>query len=221
MNLIVLLSVVTIPILFYFLARHYKVAPEIKPLLAAVLITGVLFSLVSLLLHALGIVFYAADKISGLYVAQLPIEHLLLCFTLPYIFINIYLILQNSSTAGNADKYSLSVSNVLMGLSIAMIFLAYSKWYMLITFSMLLLLLFYIEYINKIRFMLRFYLAFVIALGVFLVIFIPLNVFAVLRYDVPQTIELKIAYIPFESYFCFFNLSLISIFLFEYFKRKA
>ncbi|MDB5020436.1 MAG: hypothetical protein JWQ28_1563, partial [Pedobacter sp.] len=59
------------------------------------------------------------------------------------------------------------------------------------------------------------------ALIVFLFIFIPVNLLSIYNYTVAQTIELKIAYIPFESYFTFLWISLVAIFSFEYFKRQA
>jgi hypothetical protein len=221
MNFLLLLAISAILILSSFLALRSKVVKDVKPVLLSVVITGVFFTFVSFLYHVLGVVSYAPNGLLGLYVAGLPLEQVLLCFIFPYSALVIHLILNKSFGIGTTDKYSLSISNVLMGLSIAMIFFAYSKWYTLITFSILLLTLFYIEYVNKIRFMLPFYRTFMTGLVLFLVVFIPLNSFEMVKHDVAQTIELKIAYIPFESYFGFFELSLISVFLLEFFKQKA
>jgi hypothetical protein len=221
MNFLLLLVLFAIPIISSFLAARFKILNNVKPVLLATGITGIVFALINGLYHFLGVVIFAPGQVSGLYVAGMPIEQLLLCFVLPYSFILIYLYLNSAFRTGLTDKYSLSVSNVVMGLSIAMIFFAYSKWHPLITFSILLLLLFYIEYMNRIRFMLQFYRSFLIALALFLLIYIPLNAFGLIRHDVSQTIELNLAFIPFESYFGFLELGLTSILLLELFKRKT
>lgn len=221
MNFIPLLVLVAIVILSSILATRFRLLKGVKPVLLATGVTGIVFASIRFLYNFLGVEIYATDRLSGLYVAELPVEHFLLCFVLPYIVILIYLYLNRAYGTATVDKYSLSVSNVVMGLSCAMIFFAYSKWYTLITFSILLLLLFYIEYMNKIRFMLQFYRAFLIALILFLLLFIPLSALELIRHDVAQTIELNIAFIPFESYFGFLELGLTSILLLELFKQQA
>lgn len=221
MNFLFLLVLLIIVVLSSLLASQFRLWKDVKPVLLATGLTGLVFALVNVFYDAAGVVIYARDQFAGLYVAGVPLESLLLCFVLPYSFILIYLYLNTARPTGLTDKFSLSISNVIMGLSIAMIFFAYSKWYALVTFSILLLLLFYVEYVNKIRFMLQFYRTFLFALALFLLIYIPLNAFELIRYDVAQTIELNIAFIPFESYFGFLELGLTSILLFELFKRKA
>ncbi len=221
MNFLFLLVLLIILVLSSLLASHFKLLKDFKSVLPATGLAGLIFALVNVFYDATGVLIYSRDQFAGMYVAGMPLESLLLCFVLPYSFILIYLYLNTTRPTGLTDKYSLSISNVIMGLSIAMIFFAYSKWYALITFSILLLLLFYVEYINKIRFMLQFYRTFLVALALFLLLYIPLNAFEMVRYDVAQTIELNIAFIPFESYFGFLELGLTSILLFELFQRKA
>lgn len=219
MNFLLVATILVLGFLIAFLLIHYKVGSSRKAMLSAVAIGGV-FNLMMTYVFAGTRTITFGDSINmGSKVAGVPVEQVLLCFLLPYAFVAIYLYLNFSRPFQKADKYSLSISNVLMGLSIAMIFFAYNKALAAITFSLMLLLLFFIEYRTTLRFMLAFYRAYLFALILFLLIFVPLHILSFYSYALPGTIELKLAYIPFEGYFYFLVMGLISVFSYERINR--
>ena len=198
---------------------RYKVQSSPKPMVAAVAITGLFNLVMTYVFTGSRVLSFGGSLGSGLKLAGTPAEQVLLCFLVPYAFLAIYLYLDANRPFQKPDKYSLSISNVLMGLSIAMIFFAYNKALAATTFSLMLLLLFYIEYRTTLRFMLAFYRAYLFALVLFLLIFVPLHIASFYTYALPGTIELKLAYIPFEGYFYFLTMGLIAVFSYERINR--
>lgn len=220
MNFLIFVLCLTLGFLITFLLIRFKVGVSGPAMLSAAAIAGVFNVLMTYVFTGVRVLSFGDSMILGAKVAGVPVEQLLLCFLLPYVFLAIYLFLNTNQPLQKADKYSLSISNVLMGLSIAMIFFAYNKALAAITFSSMLLILFYIEYRSTLRFMLAFYRAYLFALVVFLVIFVPLHIASFYRYALPGTIELKLAYIPFEGYFYFFTMGLIVVFSYERLKQS-
>jgi hypothetical protein len=191
-----------------------------RPFLFATAIGGFLNVILAYGFSTLAILNYKTKYLSSISLGAVPLEQVLLSFLLPGAFVTLYQYLNNSRPLIKPDKYSLSISNVLMGLCVAMIFFAYNKGFTIITFSLLLFTLFFVEYKSQLRFMLKFYRSYVFSLIAFLLIFIPLHTLSIYNYATVHTIELEIAYIHFESYFCFLAVSLISTFSYEFFKRK-
>jgi energy-converting hydrogenase Eha subunit E len=220
MNYLFLALTITLALLITWVALRYKEFKGWRPILVAVAISGLVNVLLSSAFFALNALQYRAEFLSAVEVGGMPIEALLLSFVLPYAFIVIYVSLHASYPLVKADKYSLSISNVIMGLSCAMIFFAYNKVLALITFSFLLLTLFYVEYKNQLRFMLQFYRSYAAAFILFLLIFLPIHVLSIYKYTTEQTIKLKIAYIPFESYFYFLWMGLVAVTVYELTKRR-
>ncbi|MDB5021674.1 MAG: hypothetical protein JWQ28_2801, partial [Pedobacter sp.] len=217
MTFLFLAFIIAAIIVLTFIAFRFKAFSSSKPILAAVAIAGLFNLLLFIIFNKQGILTFQHEYLSNVNVSGIPVEPILLSFVLPYALLVIYMALNVAFPFVKADKYSLSISNMIMGLSIAMIFFAYDKGLAIITFSLLLLTLFYVEYKSRLRFMLHFYRAYAAALIVFLLIFIPENQLSIYNYTAAQTIELKLAYIPFESYFTFLWISLVAIFSFEYF----
>jgi hypothetical protein len=220
MNFLLFVVCLALGFLITFLVIRFKLDVSRPAILFTVAIAGVFNVLMTYVFTGVRVLSFGDSMTLGAKVAGVPGEQLLLCFLLPYAFLAVYLFLNTNRPLQKADKYSLSISNVLMGLSIAMIFFAYNKALAAITFSLMLLLLFYIEYRSTLRFMLAFYRAYLFALVLFLLIFVPLHIASFYRYALPGTIELKLAYIPFEGYFCFFTMGLIAVFSYERLKQS-
>jgi hypothetical protein len=215
MNFLLVATILVLAFLIAFLLTRFKLNRGRKALLSAVVISGVFNLIMTYVFTGTGVLSFGDSMTLGFKVAAVPVEQLLMCFLLPYAFLAIYLYLNGRPALQKPDKYSLSISNVLMGLSIAMIFFAYNKALAAITFSLMLLLLFFIEYRSTLRFMLLFYRAYLFALILFLLIFVPLHYVSFYKYALPGTIELKLAYIPFEVYFYFFTIGLLAVFSYE------
>jgi hypothetical protein len=220
MNYLFLLLILAFTLIISVIAFRSKAFSARKPVLAAIALGGLFNFLLCLVFSGLKVVQYQSEYLINSQLVGIPVEQILLSFFLPFVFLVIYEYLNSTKPMVKTDKYSLSISNVLMGLSIAMIFFAYNKGLAVVTFSMLLLILFYVEYKNRRRFMLPFYRAYAFALILFLFIFIPIHALSIYKYTKGQTIELNIAYIPFEAYFYFLTMGLITIFAYELFKRK-
>lgn len=178
-------------------------------MLPAALISGLFFSLIAWLLVLLGV------QTIG-YSWQELLFYPVLCFLglLVYHFLNV------SFPNNDLEKFSLSFSNLLLGIGTGMLFFTYTKWLSLFAFLPLLLLLFYVEYVNKLRFMYRFYRAYFAGLLVFYLAYTMLIHYQFISYQAEETMKLNIGSIPFECYFYFMGMLLSGIYLFELFKSK-
>lgn len=219
MNFLLVATILVLTFLTAFLLSRFKVDSSRKAMLSAVGIGGAFNLVLTYVFTGTRVLSFGDSMILGFKVGGVPVEQVLLCFWVPYAFLGIYLYLNGNRPLLKPDKYSLSISNVLMGLSIAMIFFAYNKSLAAITFSLMLLLLFFVEYRSTLRFMLPFYRAYLFALVLFLLIFVPLHIASFYKYALAGTIELKLAYIPFENYFYFLVMGLITVFSYERIKR--
>ena len=215
--LLLLTAVLVISLVLIFQA---KATAFWKAILPAVFGTGAIFITSSLLLSGLKIVSYDLDAFVGGDSSGIPYEIIASAFVFPFAGIALYNFLNIRYPAQTYEKYSLALSNILMGLCIAMIFFAYSKWYPVFTFALVLIVLFLVEYKNKIRFMYRFYRAYLVALIAYLVVSVPFHYANMIRYNEVHTVKFRLIYVPFESYFYFFSMVLIGILLFEIFKKK-
>jgi hypothetical protein len=220
MNYLFLLILLLLVCLLIVVQRHLKLSIPMAPLMFGIAAGGLLNLMMSFAFTDSGLLGFNSPFNSQLLVAGIPVEQVLLCLIFPYLFLVIYYTLNARYPLIKADKYSLSISNLLMGLCIAMIFFAYTKMYAVSTFGLLLFTLFFLEYRNSIRFMLPFYRAYVVALIPFLIIFVSLHAMGAYTYVMQHTIALKIAYIPFEMYFYFLCSSLITLAVCQIKKHK-
>lgn len=213
-NILLNLFLVIVPVLLCVFAK-IPVLSHWKALLAAVGIVGNLSYLIKLGFLKMQLVSYQEATLAQ----QLPVSAVIYCFTLPLAAILTYLYLNKTFPGNKLDQYTLAFSNLLMGTCIAIIFFAYTKSYPVFTFASLLLLLLFVEYKGKIRFMFRFYRTWALFIVFYL---IPALLQGSQRpvYDTIRTLEFNIAYLPFENYFLLGVMLLTLIFLFEAFKGK-
>ncbi len=187
----------------------------------AVIISGVFFTVSALILSLFGVSVFNSDYVAGVRILDLPIEEILFHFILAFTGLNIYVVLNAHFPKNNLEKFSLSVSNLLLGILIAMIFFTHAKLYSVITFSVLFLSLFYVEYVSKIRFMYKFYRAYAVMLVPFCLLYMLIGSLPIITYRVGETINLKLGAIPFEGFFYLMNILLVSVYLFEVVKHKS
>jgi lycopene cyclase domain-containing protein len=207
-----------IPLLLSFDKRG-QVFKDWKVLFPAVGITGIVAVIIKMFFARSKFVIYDQSQMSGITFFEIPVEAALYCFTIPFAGICIYNYLNGRFPENELEKYSLSLSNILLGLSIAIIFFAYNKAYAVITFSFLLLLLLYIEYINKYRFMYRFYRAYGLFILLYILSQLLFNSGKAIGYNADHTLKFNLIYVPFENYFLLGLLLLSAVYLFEIFKR--
>ncbi|WP_316817783.1 lycopene cyclase domain-containing protein [Pedobacter nyackensis] len=192
-----------------------------KAFLLSVALTGIFFCLITTLFNVLGVLSFSPQLVAAPFIAGLPLTILLVPFVISALGLLSYRFLNSNFPNNNLEKFSLSVSNLILGLCIAMLFFGYMKLFTMVTFSILFILLLYIEYKNKLRFMYRFYrtyLALVVPLY-FLCLYIKTQ--DPILFNQNAGLKLDLVYLPIEAYFFFMGMLLMAVYLFEFFKNKA
>jgi lycopene cyclase domain-containing protein len=189
--------------LFLFFSRRTRFFREWRLALPAALIPSLLFIAASHLLQLSGFLTFDSRYITGLYLGILPLEEWLFCILMPFTGLGIYGFLNLTFPDDSLQKFSLTVSNLLLGLCVAMLFFAYraGNIYSIIFNVVLVLLLIYVEYFNKLRFMYRFYRAYV----VYMILIFPV-------YFIVTGLA--------QIHFYFMIIFLASVYLFEFFNNK-
>ena len=166
---------------------------------------------------------FNAAYLIGVSYRGLPLEEYLFIFSFSFAGLGIYNYLNAKFPNNDLQKYSLAVSNLMVGVGIAFLFFGHTKWYTLIVFAFLLLLLFGVEYINRIRFMYRFYRAYLVMLLPFYGIYALMCNLPIILYDANQNVKISLAKVPLENHFLMMATLLLAVYSFEIFKsrRKA
>ena len=224
MNYIYLL--INIAVLFFPLVLSFDKKVHFfskwKFVVPAILITGVIFLIWDLLFVKLDVWSFNPDYIVGIKLWGLPLEEMLFFLTVPYACIFIYECLNAYFPKDYLQKYSLALSNLFLGLCIAILFFGFRRWYTVINFGFLFVVLAYVEYINaKLRFMYKFYRAYLVALIPFYIVNGFLTAIPVVIYNNNENLNFRVGTIPFEDHFYLMSLLLMNIYLYELFRSKA
>lgn len=189
--------------LFLFFNKKAVVLGVWKLALPAALMASFIFFGTSYLLRYFGILIFDIRYLSGIHILALPLEEFMFCILMPVTGLGIYTFLNITFPGNSLQKFSLTVSNLLLGLCMAMLFFAYQSGnvYSIIFDVILVLLLIYIEYINKLRFMYRFYRAYVLCMILFYPVYFIITGLA-------------------QIHFYFMIILLAGTYLFEFFKSK-
>lgn len=217
--LLLALGLLILPLIFHLDKKIFKEG-NFKAVLGASLITAIVFSTIIVLLQIFGIVAFDVNNTVGLIFKDIPLEQYLLYFSFSFAAISVYLYINIKFPNNDLQKYSLALSNLLLGLCVAFLFFGYPKWYTLSTFATLLVLLFLIEYVGRLRFMYRAYRAFVLMLIPFYVVYGILFWNGTLLVAKNQFTGMCVAKIPVENHFIALSMLLVSIYMFEFFKSK-
>lgn len=224
MNYIYLLinvAVIFFPLILSFDKRVHFFS-KWKFVLPAILLTGLVFLIWDLLFVKLNVWSFNPNYIVGIHFFGLPLEEMLFFLTVPYACIFIYECLNAYFPNNDLQKYSFSISNLFLGLCIAILFFGYNRWYTLINFGFLFIVLAYVEYINvELRFMYKFYRAYLVSLIPFYIVNGFLTSIPVVLYNDKQNLGFRVGTIPFEDHFYLMGLLLMNIYLYEVFKSKA
>jgi lycopene cyclase domain-containing protein len=219
--LLINIAVIFFPLILSF-DKKVHFYSKWKFVFPAVIITGIVFLIWDVLFTKLNVWSFNPDYVIGINLLGLPLEEILFFLTVPYACMFIYECLNAYFPKNTLQKYSLAISNLLVGICIAVLFFAYHKWYVLINFSFLLLLLLYVEYINsKHRFMYKFYRVFLVSLIPFYIVNGYLTAIPIVMYSTKETMGLRVGSIPFEDHFYLMALLLMNIYLYEVFKSRA
>jgi lycopene cyclase domain-containing protein len=219
--LLINIAVVLFPLILSFDKKVHFVS-KWKFVLPSVLITGVFFLIWDMLFTKLNVWSFNPDYIIGINFFGLPLEEILFFLTVPYACIFIYECLNTYFPNKTFEKYSLALSNLLLGVCVAILFFGYHQWYTLINFGFLLVLLGYVEYVNtRFRFMFYFYRAYLVSLIPFYIVNGFLTAIPIVMYNDKQILGMRVGTIPFEDHFYLMGLLLMNIYLYESFKSRT
>ncbi|AOM77058.1 lycopene cyclase domain-containing protein [Pedobacter steynii] len=216
--LFLVLGILVIPIVLLFIKKA-NFSQVIKFAIPAAVIAGLVFSMFATLLVLMGSWTFIPDCLTGIFLWKIPIEEFLFSIAMCLAGLGVYVTLNAFFPSNFLDKFSLSFSNLIMGVCIAMLIFTYTKWYSAISFGALFTLIFYVEYLNKLRFTYKFYRGYLASLVLFYMAYGVISTLPVISYS--EVINLKLGAIPFESHFYFMGMSLMSVYLFELLKSKA
>jgi len=204
------------PVLLSFDSRvqFYKSWKYIFP---GLFITGLLFLVWDHLFTILDVWSFNPDYVIGAYILNLPFEEILFFVTVPFACIFIYECLNFYIERDLLRGVSRLISILLIILSITLLVIFCDRVYTLITFGLLLLVLSYVEFIQKAK-LGRFYLAFLVSLIPFYVVNGILTSIPIVMYNDAENMAFRVGTIPFEDHFYSMSMLLINIRLFEYFK---
>ena len=216
-----LLNLVLVLIPFVLaLDKKVFIGEHLRNMIFSSLIVTVFFSEIAVSLTKLKAWSFNFSYLTGISYREVPLDIYLFIFAFSFAGLGIYNYLNYKFPKNHLQKYSLTVSHLLMGVCIAMLFFAYEKWYTAITFASLLLLLIGVEYINTYRFMYKFYRAFVVLLIPFFGCYWMICNLPIIQFEQKENVNFDLAKIPFESYFFTLAMFLFSVYLLEVFKNR-
>ncbi len=208
------------PFLLTLDKQHFRVH-QLKSALLPALFSAALVGGLMVVLHGLRVWQYTDLHLGALF-KGIPFEHFLLNFSFAFAALNTYQYLNVKYPNNSLQRYSFAISNLLLGLCVAFIFFGYTKWYSVVTFPFLFLVLFGVEYLGKLRFMYRFYRLFVFCLLPSWIMYGVLVGLPVLHYELSATVKMELLGIPIENHFLLMAQLLAAVFLMEWRQyRKA
>lgn len=210
---------IVFPILLSF-DKRVRFCKSWKYIFPGLIITGLVFLIWDHLFTVLDVWSFNQDYVIGVYILNLPIEEILFFITVPFACIFIYECLNYYVKRDLLREVSRLVSIMLIVASIAFLITFYDRIYTLITFSLLLLVLCYAEFIQKTN-LGRFYLAYLVSLVPFYIVNGILTSIPIVIYNDAENMSFRFGTIPFEDHFYSMSMLLMNILFFEYFKRKG
>ncbi len=192
-----------------------------KHIFPGLLISGLLFLFWDYLFTIYGVWSFNPDYIRGLYFLNLPLEEILFFITVPFACIFIYECLNYYIKRDLLASVSVYITYVLILLCLVLLLLFYDKVYSLITFGLLLVILLIAQFIFRLRFLSRFYLAYLVSLIPFYIVNGLLTSIPVVMYNNEENMSFRVGTIPFEDHFYSMAMLLLNIMLFEYFRNRA
>ncbi|WP_423148917.1 lycopene cyclase domain-containing protein [Rubrolithibacter danxiaensis] len=183
-------------------------------------LSGLLFLLWDCLFTITGVWSFNENYILGIAFFDLPLEEILFFITVPFACIFIYECLNFYIKKDFLQPVSHSISWFLIALSIVLLIFYFDRIYTLVTFMLLPVLVGFAE-LRKVKFLGRFYLAFIVSLLPFYIVNGVLTSLPIVLYNNSENMAIRIGTIPFEDHFYSLSLILLNILFFEHFKKKG
>lgn len=185
------------------------------------LITGLLFLFWDYLFTIYGVWSFNPEYIIGFNILNLPIEEILFFITVPFACIFVYECLNYYVKSDLLKRFARPISYLLIAFSVFMLVLFYDRVYTLITFGLLAAVLIITEFVIKSTIMSRFYLAYFVSLIPFYFVNGLLTSIPIVMYNDAENMAFRVGTIPFEDHFYSLSMLLINILLFESFRKRG
>jgi hypothetical protein len=192
-----------------------------KYIFPGLFISGLLFLFWDYLFTIYGVWSFNPDYVKGIYFLNLPLEEILFFVTVPFACIFIYECLNYYIKRDLLESVSVYISYLLIGLCAVLLVLFYDRVYSLITFGLLLVILLIAQFVLKLKFLSRFYLAYLVSLIPFYIVNGLLTSIPVVMYNNEENMAFRVGTIPFEDHFYSMAMLLLNIMFFEYFRKRA
>ena len=185
------------------------------------LITGLVFLFWDVLFTADEVWSFNPKYITGITVLQLPVEEIFFFLTVPFACIFIYACLNYYLKWELDMRLTRIISNIIIIFSILLLVFYHHRLYTRVTFTLLAFLIILLQFIYKVKWLNRFYMAYLVVLVPFYIINGILTAWPVVMYNNAQNLGLRVGTIPVEDHFYCMALLLMNIAFFEYFRLKS
>lgn len=189
-------------------------------LFPAIFITGAFFIIWDILFTEMGVWSFNKEYLTGIELANLPIEEWLFFLTVPYACVFIYEVMNYFVKKDILGKYSKGISLFLAVLLITFALRNSDQIYTFLTFMMTAILLLVHVFILKSKYLGRFYIAYLVTMIPFAVVNGYLTSLPVVIYNDMENLSLRAGTIPVEDFIYNLLLLLMTITIYEVLKKK-
>lgn len=197
--------------------RYYKNWKFIWP---GLLLTGIVFLIWDVVFTVKGVWSFNPNYILGINFFRLPLEEILFFLTIPFSCIFIYACLNYYVKRQIPDRIVRILNYVLMLVSVIILIFYHDRLYTLINFGTLFLLLILLQFVFKVKWMNRFYLAYLVSLIPFYIVNGILTSVPIVSYNNAENLAIRVGTIPVEDHFYLMSLLLMNVAFFEYFRKR-
>ena len=185
------------------------------------LITGLVFLFWDVLFTIDGVWSFNPKYVIGTNIIGLPVEEILFFLTVPFACTFIYACLNYYLKWQINIRLTRIISNIIIIFSILVLVFYHHHMYTRVSFTLVAFLVILFQFILKVRWLNKFYVAYVVSLVPFYIINGILTSLPVVLYNNDQNMGIRLGTIPIEDHFYLMALLLMNVGLFEYFKSKA
>lgn len=209
-----------------FLSFHplLKLHKRWQYLLPAIAVVAFIFVLLDMWYTSLGIWGFNERYLLGWKIGNLPLEEVMFFICIPYACIFSYHCLNTQVKRDYFEKIQDKISYLIMIFSLVIVIIFFDRWYTLFAFGSLFLIIFALHFVLKVKWLSRFYFAYLILQIPFLIVNGILTGTGlkepIVWYSESHIIGWRILTIPFEDTFYGMALLLLSTALYEYLFSK-
>ncbi|MVN23321.1 lycopene cyclase domain-containing protein [Mucilaginibacter arboris] len=183
-------------------------------------ITGILFLAWDVFFTVKGVWSFNPNYILGITFFRLPLEEILFFLTIPFSCIFIYECLNYYVKWKIPDWIIKLFTALLLITSAAILLFFYKRLYTLINFGTLFLLLILLQFIFKVKWLNRFFLAYLVSLIPFYIVNGILTSIPIVSYNNAENLAVRVGTIPVEDHFYLMSLLLMNVAFFEYYRKR-